>query len=108
MRNQRFGATSAYRQFHHLKMVEQRERLLLTALDVESESRTRSGTLPVEHCLLWIALLEEAKIVHLRYLGMARQIFGDETGVIVRACHADLERFKRAHQHPTRVRIQLR
>src|ERR1700723_4272681 len=108
MRNQRFGATQAYRQFHHLKMVEQRERLLLTALDVESESRAGRGTLPVEHRLPWIGLLEEAKIVPSRYFGVSRQVFGDETGVVVRASHADLERFKRAHQHPTRVRIELR
>ena len=46
--------------------------------------------------------------MHPRHLGMAGQIFGDETGVVVRPRHADLEGFERAHQHPTRVRIELR
>ena len=41
-------------------------------------------------------------------LGMARQIFRDETGVGVRPRHADLERFERAHQHPARIWIELR
>jgi hypothetical protein len=68
----------------------------------------RSGTLPVEHRLTGVALLEEAEIVHPRDLEMTREIFGDETGVVVRPRHADLKRFKRAHQHPTRIRIELR
>ena len=46
--------------------------------------------------------------MHPRHLGMAGQIFGDETGVVVRPRHADLEGFERAHQHPTRVRIESR
>src|SRR5271169_2117234 len=89
-------------------MVEQSEGLLFPAFDIESEGRTRSRTLPVEHRLAGIAVLEEAEIVYPRYLGMPRQIFGDETGVVVRPRHADLERFERAHQHPTRIRIELR
>ena len=46
--------------------------------------------------------------MHPRYLGMARQVFGDQPGVVVRASHPDLERFERAHQHPTRIWIKLR
>jgi hypothetical protein len=34
--------------------------------------------LPVEHRLAGVALLEEAEIVHSRYLGVAREIFSDE------------------------------
>ena len=67
-----------------------------------------SGALPVEHRLAGVALFEEAQIVHPRYLGMAGQIFGDKTGGVVRPRHADLGRFERAHQHPTRIRIELR
>src|ERR1700723_3503348 len=89
-------------------MIEQGKGLLLAAVDIEGEGRTRSQTLTVEHRLVRVALLEEAEIVHPGDLGMARQIFRDETGVGVRPRHADLERFERAHQHPTRVRIQLR
>src|ERR1700722_3091910 len=108
MRNQRFGAPQADRQLHDLKMIEQSEGLLLAAFDIESEGRTRSRTLPVEHRLAGIAVLEKAEIVHPRYLGMVRQIFGDKTGVVVRSRHADLECFERAHQHPTGIRIELR
>jgi hypothetical protein len=43
-----------------------------------------------------------------RYLGMGGQIFGDETSISIRPRHADLERFERAHQHPTRIGIQWR
>src|ERR1700722_987851 len=89
-------------------MVKQGKGLLLAAFDIESEGGTRSGTLPVEHRLAGVALLEEAEIVHPRYLGMPRQIFGDDAGVGVRPRHADLERFERAHQHPTRIGIELR
>jgi hypothetical protein len=39
---------------------------------------------------------------------MTREIFGDDTSVGIRPRHADLERFERAHQHPTRIGIQLR
>src|ERR1700722_11830449 len=108
MRYQCFSTAQADRQLHDLKMIEQREGFPLAAFDIEGEGRTRSRTLPVEHRLVGIALLEEAEIVHPGDLGMARQIFRDETGVGVRPRHADLERFERAHQHPTRVRIQLR
>src|SRR6202020_3581414 len=68
----------------------------------------RCRTLTVEHRLVGVALLEEAEIMNPRDLGMARQIFSDETGVGIRPRHADLERLKRAHQHPTRIGIQLR
>src|ERR1700677_5305215 len=89
-------------------MVEQRDGLLLAPFDIESEGRARSETLPVEHRLARIAFLEEAEVVHPRDLGMRRQIFGDETGIVIRARHPDLERFERAHQHPTRIWIKLR
>src|SRR3984957_3067683 len=89
-------------------MMEQGEDLLLAAFDIESEGRTRSGTLTVEHRLVGVALLEEAEIVHPRDLGMTREIFCDETGVRVRPRHTDLERFERAHQHPARIWIELR
>src|SRR3984957_3429168 len=88
-------------------MVEERESLLLAAFDVKSESRARRGTLPVEYRLPWTALLEGAELVPPRNFGVGRQIFGDETGIGVGARHSDLERFKRAHQHPTRVGIKL-
>jgi hypothetical protein len=73
MRDQRFGATQADRYLHDLKMIEQGKGLLLAAFDIESEGRTRSRTLPVEHRLARVALLEEAEIVHPRYFGMTRQ-----------------------------------
>jgi hypothetical protein len=93
MRYQCFGAAQADRQLHDLKMIEQSEGLFLAPFDVESEGRTRSRALPVEHRLAGVTLLEKTEIVHPRYLGMARQIFSDETGVGVRPRHADLERF---------------
>ena len=64
--------------------------------------------MPPVSAMARVAFLEEAEIVHPRDLGMARQIFGDETGVVVRARHADFERFERAHQHPAGIRIELR
>src|ERR1700685_1573573 len=76
-------------------MVKQREGLLLAAFDIEGEGRTRSRTLTVEHRLVGVALLEEAEIVHPGDLGMARQIFRDETVVGVRPRHADLSSVSR-------------
>jgi hypothetical protein len=78
------------RQLHDLKMVEQREGLL-AVFDIESEGLARTGTFAGRTPSCGVALLEEAEIVRSRYLGVAREIFSDETGVVVRTGHADLE-----------------
>ena len=80
-------------------MVEQREGLLLAAFDIESEGRARTGTLPVEHRLAGVALLEEAEIVHSRYLGVAREIFSDENAEELRG---PIRRVLRTQDHSVR------
>src|SRR5476649_1990610 len=93
MGNQCFSAAQADRQLHDLEIIEQREGLLLTALDIKSERRARRRALPVEYRLARVAFLEETEIMHLGDFRMSRQIFGDEPGVLIRARRANLKRF---------------
>src|SRR6185437_9453602 len=67
------GAAEADREIGDLQRVEEGERLLLPALEVEREGRARAATMALEDVRLARALLEEDKIADLFDLRVAAE-----------------------------------
>src|SRR5258708_17123687 len=108
MAGERLGTAEADRQLEYLQGIEESERLLLAAFDVEGEGRARPRALPCIDRLCWRAILQERQVVHLADLGMIAEKLGDTPGIRVGSLHPEPERLERAPQHPAGERIELR
>src|SRR5262249_28523553 len=104
VRGQRLGAAEADREMRDLERVEESERLLLAALEVEREGGAGAGAMAAVDVGL-APFLEEAQITHALDLGMVLEEAADLLGILAGAGHPELERLEAAQEHPGGVGI---
>src|SRR3954453_14797245 len=97
---QRFGSAEAHREIGDLQRVEEGERLLLTALEVQRKGRARARAMALEDVGLARTLFEEAQIADFLDLRVAAEEITNLGGILAGAVHAELERLEASQKHP--------
>src|SRR3954463_16361116 len=101
---ERLRAAETHREVGDLQCIEERERLLLAALEVEREGRARASAVAPEDVGLARPVLEKAEIADLLDLRMGPEEIAYLGGVLTGAAHPEFERLEASEQHPGRVR----
>src|SRR5437870_11604654 len=100
-----FRTAEADREIGDLERVEEGERLLLSALQIEREGRSRAGAMTVTNVGLARAFLEEPEIADLLDLRVTAQEIADLGRIPVCPLHPQLKSFEAAQEHPGGVRV---